>query len=320
MSNTLSLPPLRLAMLGMVEGNGHPYSWSAIFNGYDEKAMAACPYPVIPDYLGRQPKDTFGIPGARVTHIWTDQAEDALRVAAAARIPNILKRPEEAIGAVDAVLIATDRGEEHVARCRPFVEAGLPIFVDKPLVDNAADLAVFNRWVAEGRPILSSSCIRYAKEFMPFRAATHNMGELRFVSITTPKSWERYGIHALEAVYPILGPGFETARHSGREGRDLVHYTHRKGVDVVVAVISDMLGGFGLLTLAGTRDHVQAVFKDTFFAFKAQLEAFIEFVRTGKRPFPWTETDELMRMLIAGRLSRDKGGVAVPIQEEAICH
>ena len=47
--------PLRLAMLGMIPGNGHPYSWSAIVNGFDPEAMAACPYPVIPRYLGAQP-------------------------------------------------------------------------------------------------------------------------------------------------------------------------------------------------------------------------------------------------------------------------
>ena len=34
---------IRLAMLGMVDGNGHPYSWSAIFNGYDPEDMASAP-------------------------------------------------------------------------------------------------------------------------------------------------------------------------------------------------------------------------------------------------------------------------------------
>ena len=29
----------KIAMLGMVDGNGHPYSWSAMFNGYDKEAM-----------------------------------------------------------------------------------------------------------------------------------------------------------------------------------------------------------------------------------------------------------------------------------------
>lgn len=29
---------IRLAMLGMLEDNGHPYSWSAIINGYDPRS------------------------------------------------------------------------------------------------------------------------------------------------------------------------------------------------------------------------------------------------------------------------------------------
>ena len=33
-------PEIRLAMLGMIEGNGHPYSWSAIVNGYNPDEMA----------------------------------------------------------------------------------------------------------------------------------------------------------------------------------------------------------------------------------------------------------------------------------------
>jgi predicted dehydrogenase len=302
---------IRLAMLGMVDGNGHPYSWSAIFNGYNPEAMAGCPYAGIPDYLNKQPKGTLGIPGAKVTHVWTDDPKDAAHVAACSLVPNVVKRAEDVIGQVDAVIVATDKGHEHVARCRPFVEAGLPVFVDKPMVDNEADLAVFNRWVEEGRAILTSSCMRYAKEYMPFRASTDNLGELRYASITTPKSWERYGIHALEGIYPILGPGFLTARNTGTAERNIVHFTHRRGADVVVAAISDMYGTFGALTLGGTKDHVQVSFRDSYFAFKAQLVAFVEYLRTGERPFPWAETDELMRLVIAGLRSREQGGAEI---------
>jgi predicted dehydrogenase len=134
---------IRIAMLGMVDGNGHPYSWSAILNGYDPEAMSRCPYATIPDYLGREPPETLRLTGAQVTHVWTDDPADAPLVAAASLIPNLVTRPEDVIGQVDAVIVATDRGHEHVARCRPFVEAGLPVFVDKPLVDNEADLRTF---------------------------------------------------------------------------------------------------------------------------------------------------------------------------------
>jgi predicted dehydrogenase len=305
----------RLAMLGLVEGNGHPWSWSAIVNGYEPSAMASCPFPVIPAYLAAEPPSSFGFAGVKVTHVWTDDPAEAPRVAAAARIPEVAARPEDVIGHVDAVMVATDIGGEHVARCRPFVEAGLPVFVDKPLVDSATDLAVFSRWVAAGARVLSSSCLRYAREFLPFRRSTHDLGAVRYASITTPKSWERYGIHALEGIYAILGPGFLSARWAGGPGRSVVHLRHRVGADVIVAAISDMFGSFGCLQLCGTKGNVQATFRDTYYAFRAQLGAFVEYLRTGERPFAFSETEELMRMLIAGIKSRDDGGREVGIEE-----
>ncbi|MFZ5917368.1 MAG: Gfo/Idh/MocA family oxidoreductase [Chloroflexota bacterium] len=306
---------LRLAMLGMVDGNGHPYSWSAILNGYDPEVMRECPFAGIPEYLDKEPKETLQIHGARVTHIWTDDPTDAAHVARASLIPNVVERAEDVIGHVDAVIVATDKGHEHVARCRPFVEAGLPVFVDKPLTDNEPDLRQFVDWVAAGRRILSSSCMRYAKEFWPYRASTHELGSLRLATITTPKSWERYGIHALEAIYPILGPGFVSARNSGTAARNIVHLKHRSGADAVVAAIGDMYGAFGVLTLGGTAGHVQVAFRDTFYAFKAQLQAFVDYLRTGCYPFPFDETVELMKIVIAGIRSREEGGREVMLSE-----
>ena len=305
---------IRLAMLGMVDGNGHPYSWSAIFNGYDRDAMAGCPFAGIPAYLNKEPAENFGIAGARVTHVWTDDPKDAPHVAKCSLIPHVVARAEDVIGQVDAVIVATDKGHEHVARCRPFVEAGLPVFVDKPMVDNAADLRVFQDWVAAGKLIMSSSCMRYAKEFAPYRQGAGDLGALRFVSITTPKTWERYGIHALESIYPILGPGFLSARNTGTTERNIVHLKHRAGVDAVVVATGDMYGAFGCLQLCGTAGHAQVAFADTYYAFKAQLAGFIEFLRTGVRPFPFAETVELMQLVIAGIRSREDGGREVGIE------
>jgi hypothetical protein len=313
--------PIRIGMLGLSPGNGHPYSWSAIFNGYDRERMAReCPYAGIPGYLGKEPETSFGIGDATVTHICCTGAGDftAESVAACSRIRHVVPRPEELFGEVDAVIIATDDGADHVDRARPFVEAGIPIFIDKPLADNVADLAIFSGWVGAGAPIMSSSALRYSKEFSPYRASTHDLGELRFASITHIKRWETYGIHALEAVYPILGPGFLTCANTGTADRNVCHFTHRSGVDVVVVISMDMTGGYGLLTLAGTEKSVQTRNSDTFYAFKAQLAAFVGYLETGVRPFPFSETEELIRMVIAGTESRERGGKRVDIAEIGI--
>lgn len=305
-------------MIGCTPGNGHPYSWSAMFNGYDREAMTnECPFAGIPQYLNKEPAATLRIPDAQVTHVCCvgEGGFTAEHVAKCSLIPHVVETPTDVIGQVDAVIIATDLGGEHVERARPFVEAGVPVFVDKPLADNAPDLQTFVNWVAAGKRIMSSSSMRYTKEFMPYRHSTHELGELRFVSITTAKSWETYGIHALEAIYPILGPGFLTAQNTGTKERNVVHLTHRCGADIVVVANADMYGSFGCLQLCGTAGNRAVNSGDSFFAFKAQLVAFVDYLRTGVHPFPFAETVELMQLVIAGKLSREQDGRRVSLSE-----
>jgi len=320
MDNSLVKDPqkIRLAMLGMVDGNGHPYSWSAIINGrYDAPTMAACGYPVIPQYLVAEPPEHLGIPGVQVTHIWCDSPGDAAKVAKAAFIPNVVERPEDVIGQVDAVVIPTDRGWEHVERARPFIDAGLPLFIDKPLCDSEADLRQFVAWHEQGKAFLSTSAMRYAKEFAAARAALPEaVGTCRLITITTPKSWERYGMHVLESVYPMLPHGgWISVANTGTEQANIVHAHHDSGVDVVLAAVSDMLGAFAKFNAYGTKGSLAAAFQDTFFAFKTQLEAFVQYLRTGRSPVPFVQTMELVKLLIAGIRSREDGGRTIKLDE-----
>ena len=310
---------IRLAMLGMVEGNGHPFSWSAIINGqYDADAMAACGYPVIPEYLGAQPLEALGIDGVRVTHVWCDEPGDAERVARAAHIPNVVARPEDVIGEVDAVVIATDIGHEHVARAQPFIDAGIPLFIDKPLTDNESGLQQFVQWRASGRAFMSTSCMRYAREYADLRNQLSDVGETRLITITMAKTWERYGIHALEAVYPFLRTGgYASVTHSGTDKANIMHLAHEDGVHVVLNVIDDLYGAFGHLNVYGTEGAAGAVFQDTFYAFKTQLEAFVSYLRTGELPFDFQETVEQMKIIIAGIRSRELDGQTVSLAEVA---
>jgi len=300
---------IRLGIAGKVDENDHPYSWSAILNGYDPAAMRQFAAPVISEYLTAQPVGNFGIPGVRVTHIWCDDAREAKRIMSASRIDAMVDGPEQLIGNVDAVLIPTDRGEEHVRRARPFVEAGLPVFVDKPLCDNLEDLRVFEQWVSDGGAILSCSALRFALEFEAMRERLGEVGQMRLISVAMAKSWRRYGIHALEAVYPFLEPGgWISATNSGRSGAEIVAYEHRSGVQLVVMVGEDCFGGFGCLNVYGTKSRLSAKFGDSFSAFKRQLAAFVEYLRTGRPPFPFNQRRELIHMLIAGDKSRAEGG------------
>ena len=96
-----------------------------------------------------------------------------------------------------------------------------------------------------------------------------------------------------------------------------MHVRHESGVDLVVAAIEDMIGCFGCLNLYGTAGSASAKFTDTFSAFKAQLVAFTDYLRTGKPPFAFDQTVELMKIIIAAARSREQAGRTVELSGDS---
>lgn len=315
--DTHDLPPLRLAMLGVVEENDHPLSWSAIINGhFDDAIIRAAGNTVIANYLGAQPPEAIGLAGAKITHVWCDRPQYAEAVAKSAQIANIVSNPRDVIGLVDAVIIPTDKGEEHLERARPFIEAGLPVFIDKPLTIRRDHLKEFVGLHDAGKAIYSSSAMRYAAEFGRIRDRLDEVGEARLIVATCAKSWERYGIHALEAIYGLLpAGGWRDVCNTGSPKANIVHIRHDLPIDVMIAVNEDMLGGFCHVSVYGTKGRLDARFADSFSAFKAQLQAFVDAVRGTSPPNHFSNTVEQMTIIIAGIESREQNGRRIAVDE-----
>jgi len=225
----------------------------------------------------------------------------------------VCDRPEEMIGMVDAVIVATDVGDEHVERCRPFVEAGIPMFVDKPLVNKEEDLRTFVQWRKQGAKLISSSSLRYCKEIEPYYKNHYELGQIRYICTTMAKKYETYGIHALERMYPLLGEGFVSVRNTGTYEQTLVQIKHKSGCDVTVVQGFDLVPcGMLVLGSCGSK-HLSS--GDSYYSFKKQLDLFVHWLRTGEEPFPFSETVELMKLVIAGIRSREEGGREVFLSE-----
>ena len=312
---------IRLGMIGMSPGNGHPYSWSAIVNGrYRPEPISDGGYPGIVEYLEAEPRENLGIDGAEVTHVCCENRHDAELVARAAYIPNVVDRPEQLIGEVDAVLIATDIGCEHVERARPFIEADVPLLIDKPLVDNEEDLRQFTAWHRQGKAVVSSSPARYTMDMdAASRRIADVVGEPRLITVTMLKKWDTYGIHAMEWIYPLFEPGgWLSAANTGTasDSTNIVHVRHAAGIDAVLAVVPDLYGAYGLINVYGTEGATPLDdFCGVVLRFRRQLEDFLSFLRTGRRSYPFEETVELMKIVIAGIRSREQGGRTVMLSE-----
>lgn len=310
---------LKIGILGFTEGNGHPYSWSAMFNGYDPIEMQNCGFPVIPEYLNKQPKETIGIKGAKITHICCTGfkgIEEARKVAKATFIEKVVERPEEMIGEVDAVICATDVGDEHVERCKPFLDANIPMFIDKPLINSEEDLKTFVKWRKEGKKFISCSSLRFNKSLEPLYKNHYEFGKLMFICQPMAKKFETYGIHALEGVFPLLGEGFVSVRNTGTYEQAHLHIKHKSGCNVTIAQGIGMSGAGTLIV--GTAGSTYVTNQDSYYCFKKQLDLFVEWLRTGVEPFPFTETIELMKMVIAGIKSREEGGKEIFLKDISI--
>ena len=307
---------LKIGILGFTEGNGHPYSWSAMFNDYDKEAMEDCGFPVIPAYLGKQPKETIGIKDAKITHVCCTGfkgIEEARKIAKASNIENVVEKPEDMIGEVDAVICATDDGNEHVERCKPFLDAGIPMFIDKPLVNTEEDLKTFVKWHKEGKKFISGSSLRYNKSLEPYYKNHYELGKLMYICQPMAKKFETYGIHALEAVYPLLGEGYVSVRNTGTYEQAHLHIKHKSGCNVTIAQGIGMVGAGTLIV--GTAGNTYVTGGDSYYCFKKQLDLFVHWLRTGEEPFPFSETVELMKMVVAGLRSREEGGREVFLDE-----
>jgi hypothetical protein len=306
---------LSIGIIGMTEGNGHPYSWSAMYNGFNREFMDRCPFAGIPAYLNKQPPETIGIKGAHITHVYCDNRADAEDVARSSLVPNVADDARDMIGKVDAVICATDIGGEHVERCRPFMEAGIPMFIDKPMVDNEADLKTFVAWHDEGKHFLSSSSQRYVKSMEPFFKNHYELGKLMYICQPMCKKWETYGIHALEGMLPLLGEGFVSIQNTGTCERNMIHITHESGCDVHIPLSAGMYGAFGVVLLIGSAGRQVITDSDSYYAFKKQMDNFVHYLRTGERPNPFTETIELAKLVIGGIKSREEGGRKILLSE-----
>lgn len=272
---------LSLGVIGMSPGNGHPYSWSAIFNGFDPKAMASCPFPVIPQYLAEQDWPSAAIPHAKVTHIWTQDAEISQHIAAATCIPHICGQMTDLIDQVDAVLLARDDPENHLSMALPFLQAGIPVYIDKPV---ATDLGTLEQLFAARQAdwhLFSCSAVGYAPEFHPDHL--EGLGEIRYIEASIMKDWEKYGIHIIDPVLRLIKAEDQVAEVRNYKFGEVnrVAVTFSSGKEALFVVSGDTFAPLNI-RLYGSKAFKELVFKDTFRAFKTALEAFVEGIREEK--------------------------------------
>jgi hypothetical protein len=224
----------------------------------------------------------------------------------------LVDKPEAMIGKVDGMLIESQEGGAHWERARPFLEAGLPCFIDKPFTCSLADARKLVELANKKKaPIFSASSLRYAPEVAQFAAdATH--GKVQGVLSYGPAHLNErnpglfhYGIHPVEVLYTLMGPGCQR-----------VTCTHEKDVDLVtghwqdgrVASVRGIRPGGAYGFTAFTEKGVRHVAIGTQFIYRELLKQIVELFAKQKAPLDVAVTLEIVAFIEAAFKSGNNHG------------
>lgn len=267
---------LKLGIIGLSVGNGHPYSWSAIFNGFNKIHMADCPFQVIPKYLSKQKFPEDAIPMAEVTHIWTQDKEVSSNIAKATNINNVVDNYTDMIGSVDAILLARDDYDTHYQMSIPFIEAGLPIYIDKPIATSLSEAhRIFSKEQYDGQ-IFTCSALRFAKEFVLTEEEKQSIGKIHYLDACIKGPWDRYSAHIIEPVLNIIGSQGEIVDsrkiHVGKNVNLTIIW--ESGVTATFSTFEENQSPC-VIRMFGKNGYKEMRFKDSFYAFKSALQEFV---------------------------------------------
>jgi predicted dehydrogenase len=293
----------RVGILGFSEGDGHPFSFSAIINGFSDTGMAASGWEGIHNYLRQRDASEFGIGDLKVTHAWTQFPEITKKLCDASKIPNAVSDPREMLGNVDAVIIARDDSESHLSLALPFLASGLPVFVDKPLTLDPEELRAFRPFLESGK-LMSCSAMRYARELDLLRISIPGFGPIKLVRGAIVLSWEKYGIHLLEAIFGLMNPKPLYALATGAD-HDSVALGNRDGSLIQIDCLGVAPRTFSI-EVFGKEQRGSAEITDNFSMFRRALWHFHDSMKTGTPAIDPAQTILLMRILMAGRMAMNE--------------
>lgn len=289
-------PLLRIGVIGTSPGNGHPYSWSALFNGYDKALMAACPFDVIPAYLSKHVVGTGVIPGAKVTHIWTQNPDEAAKIASTCLIPHVSGSAAELVSEVDAVLVARDDPDSHPYFVEMLTRRDTPGLIDKPFAVRRRDAE--EMWALDpgGRLLFTCSGLRYAPELQPFLGREGSQPMV--IRGVAPKSWDLYSIHIIEPALRMvpLSASATSVRASSADGERTLRIDWSSGQRTEFRTTGDAKTPISI-EINGER----VVLQDTYHAFKSAMEAFVAFVRDPSMNIEREETLRVIDLVERGR-------------------
>lgn len=203
----------RIGILGAE--NSHAEAFTRLFNRPDEQGA-------------------MRYPDCRVVAVGGHDPEQNERLYKAFDLEFPAEGPADMMGRVDAVMVTARDGKYHLEFALPFVEAGIPTFVDKPFtVSEEEALRIARAALKSGTPICGGSSVKYAYDVRMLRHTVRSCPEeVRGGSVAAPLNMVNpyggfyfYSSHLAEISLSLFGiPASVAAFQSGNNVTAVARY------------------------------------------------------------------------------------------------
>jgi predicted dehydrogenase len=231
----------------------------------------------------------------------------------------IVDKPEALLGSIDAVMIESQQGSRHLERALPFLEAGLPTFVDKPFAGNVAEAeAMISLAEKHGAPLMSASALRYAVEVQEALRLREEYGVVLSADVWTACALHEgnpgllhYGVHGVEMLYALMGTGCREVRSVVQPGGELTVGVWEDGRIGTVRGIRDGQYGFGCAVHYEKGHYAVPVTANTYYS--EMLKRIADLFTMKVPPIPYAELREGIAFMDAALASRQRDGAPVTL-------
>lgn len=207
--------------------------------------------------------------------------------------------------------------DTHLAYAEPFIKAGKPVFIDKPIVGNVRDVQKLRALDQEGAMILGSSCMRYAPQITEFLAIPEEeRGAIVSLHSTCGVDEFNYAIHAVEAIGGLVGTGAVHCAYVGGGNVDGITgesyaVQYENGICATYAMTYGQWQKSQVSVLTTKRTYVLEPA-----GYDAMLDLVVDSVASGKRLTASVDAlAESILIMLAGRISREQGGGAARLAD-----
>ncbi len=222
---------------------------------------------------------------------------------------------EEMLDSVDAIMvIAADNSEWHPYVAKLPLTSGKPVFVDKTFAPSYSEGVKMFEWAEMHRtPVFSSSAQRYCPSITNY--LSRERGKTKFMSTVGPHDLSNYAVHQFEPIVAVMGTGVRRVK-SFSVGSAVTQLILDYGDNRIASFTQtpNPWAEFNFMVSDGEKGERL----DSVDFYIPAMKAILDFFNTGIPPVSKEETLEILALIDAAKLARQKPDIWLDMSEITI--